>query len=132
MTWPDWSTRPEPVSDDDAITREEAAARRSHQARVLAEIRARRQMLQDSAPYEARHTGDDGGQHHWPEGAQRLKALVDARVDDDDPLDVLGRQALDQVTAYEQQQAEYAQQEADEARSWLEAHRPRNVHRELW
>lgn len=117
MSWPDWSTRPEPVSDDDAITREKAAARRSQRARTLAEIRLRRAAYQRVAPDEARHTGTDYGLHHQAPGYA-------------DPLDILADQLFDsgerQEQAYEQQQAERARWEAEEARAWLDAHRPVN------
>ena len=120
MSWD--NERPEPLDDDELVTREEAAARRSRQARVQQEIRARRLALQASAPDEARHSGTDQGQHHRP-------GYVPAPWIDDstDPLDIVGRQSVDQIGAYEMQEAERARWEAEEARSWLEAHRPRNV-----
>ena len=80
---------------------------------------------------ESRHSGTDDGAHHWsrvtglrcPCGCQQADALDDTSTD---PLDILGRQAVDQYSAYEYQQAEYAAQEQEEARAWLESHRPVN------
>lgn len=68
-----------------------------------------------------RHTGTDKGLHHWPEiinGPQWDEGAVLG----DDPLDILGDQAVDQLTAYEAKKAEYAEQEREEARAWLDSH----------
>lgn len=96
--------------------------------------RAYRQQLQES-----RHAGTDDGAHHWSSvtGLPRSTPDRDARCpcgcqqagadDSDDPLDVLGRQAVDPLTAYEYAEEDRRLREQEEMRAWLEAHRPRNV-----
>ncbi len=78
-----------------------------------------------------RHSGTDDGAHHWsrvtglrcPCGCQQTDALGE---DSTDPVDILGRQVVDQLTAYEYQKRQFQQDEHEEARAWLESHRPVN------
>jgi len=92
-------------------------------ADATALARGWRQDLQASAEPDYRHTGTDKGLHHW---SQIINTPGFAPDDSsDDPLDILGRQAVDQITAYEQQKARFAEQEAAEVRSWLESQRVR-------
>ena len=116
-TWDGWA--------DDFQTQQErrdARYKRHADLRAAADAayldREERQALR-----EARHTGTDEAAHH------RNPYPGDDPLGDfsDDPIDVLGRRIVDQYTAQEDQKAEYVKQEQEEARRWLEEHRPQNV-----
>ena len=96
-------------------------------ADAAALARSWRQQLQ-----EMRHQGEDDGAHHWsrvtglrcPCGCMSADALSD---DSSDPIDILGRRAVDPLTAREYAEEDRRLREQEEMRAWLEAHRPRNV-----
>jgi hypothetical protein len=79
------------------------------------EARQRRVELWASAPDDARHSGTDKGMHHWPQIINRPRCIgcgspycePDANAGDgEDPLDIVGRQAIDPLTAYERGRAQ--------------------------
>jgi hypothetical protein len=101
------------------------------------EVAIRHERVQEQAAQ--RHSGPPAGHHdnppvyglpadHWPGGLG--DGALTGVVVDKSVIDALGDQVVDQYTAYEAKQAEYAEREQEEARAWLTSHRP--VNRGSW